>query len=1061
MKFSLKDWRWTPGLACAASAALATSLLAKPGLPAQGYAVLAADAQLPPGSQAQSPEVDPATKKLMAAHGLFQRGLFKLAADGYKEFLTQNPQHPEATNARYALAVCAYRLNDYPAAIESLQPVLKDPKFEQKDEALAVLGYCQLAGKQYDAAQATFGDLLAKYPKSKHAESAGVYQVQALYLGGKHAEAVKAAAAFSGQYPNSAERPTTLYFQSLSLRALGRNEEAAATLEALTKDHPDSKYKLDAILLLGQTLEAQGKGDAAIEQYRRMLAAAPETRKADAHYSLGVALYKSAKYDEAAKELGVVAADFPSSPYAKPAKLQQGLAQLATGKTADARRTLSAVVQEDPARAPDAQYGLAQCDIADKKFEPARAALDSLSQQQPAPANLPQILLDRAVCGMELAKYEDAAGEFAALATKFPKSPLLPEAIYRQAFCLHKLAKYEQSHAACAQVASLPPSEMTTPAAELDAENLFLLGKYPDAQKAFASLAAGAKTDIAKLRYQFRQGQCEYFAGNYDKAVALLQPVADDPQVDKSADLQQAVFLLGDAQLQQKKHAQAAEALKKYIAMAKGEKREAQCKLALAQLGAGDADAAQATLAPLTQGPSDDPWVQRALIEYGQLCYKNKKPDAAATALSKLAAANAPAELAAPAAYLLGWIDFDAKRYPDAAARWKTVVEKYPNHPLATDASFQAGVALKEAGKPDEAVAALQSFAAAHADSPNAPKARQLAAAILGGQGKNEQAAKMLADLAADPKASDTVLYDLAWAQRGTRDSAAATESYRRLLKAHSDSKLAPAARTELADLLYADKKYSDAAELLETVVADKSADAKVQTAAMYQLGWCYAKLNKPDKAAAIFSEFAATHPDDADLTPSALLQAGIASCDEGKFDRAEKSLAQLVKNFPTYKDAPVAFLRLGEAQSEQQEFDAALATYRQFLQKFPKSEFAYRAEYGCGWALENQKQYDAARAAYQRVIATSNTETAARAQFQIGETCLAEGKLEQSIKEFLAVEDVYKYPKWSARALLESGRAFEQLKQPAEARQQYAQLVAKYKDAPEAQLAQERLKAL
>ena len=71
---------------------------------------------------------------------------------------------------------------------------------------------------------------------------------------------------------------------------------------------------------------------------------------------------------------------------------------------------------------------------------------------------------------------------------------------------------------------------------------------------------------------------------------------------------------------------------------------------------------------------------------------------------------------------------------------------------------------------------------------------------------------------------------------------------------------------------------------------------------------------------------------------------------------------------------------------------------------------------------MENQKKYEPARAAYEQVIAASNGETAAQAQFQIGETFLAEQKFEQAIAPFLAVEDVYAYPKWSARALLKRG---------------------------------------
>ena len=55
----------------------------------------------------------------------------------------------------------------------------------------------------------------------------------------------------------------------------------------------------------------------------------------------------------------------------------------------------------------------------------------------------------------------------------------------------------------------------------------------------------------------------------------------------------------------------------------------------------------------------------------------------------------------------------------------------------------------------------------------------------------------------------------------------------------------------------------------------------------------------------------------------------------------------------------------------------------------------------------------------------------------------------------------MYAYPTWSARALLEAGRAFEQLKQDEQAREQYKVLLEKYKESPEAKLAQERLAAL
>jgi TolA-binding protein len=389
------------------------------------------------------------------------------------------------------------------------------------------------------------------------------------------------------------------------------------------------------------------------------------------------------------------------------------------------------------------------------------------------------------------------------------------------------------------------------------------------------------------------------------------------------------------------------------------------------------------------------------------------------------------------------------------------VAQKYPKHALAADAAFQRGVALKEAGKLEDALSAFQNYLALHKDGQHAAKAKQLAAATLAALDRPDQAEQMLATLASDTKsASDSVLYDLAWAQRGKKDTRAAAETYRRLLKQHPESKLAPAARTELAEFVYQAGDYAGAAELLEPVVADAKAEPKTLLAARYRLGWCYEKLGKHDKAGAALTDFADKHPD-SDLAGSALLQAGLSYAADGRADKAEAALSRMLEKFPQHKQAAVAMLKLGEVQAEGSAFDKSLRTCNEFLERFAKDPLAYRAHFGAGWAQENLKHYDEARKAYQKAIAATNTETAARSQFQIGETYLGEGKFEEAVAALLAVEDVYAYPQWSARALVEAGRAFEQLKQTEQASAQYAIVVSKYKDTPEAGLAQERLKAI
>lgn len=485
------------------------------------------------------------------------------------------------------------------------------------------------------------------------------------------------------------------------------------------------------------------------------------------------------------------------------------------------------------------------------------------------------------------------------------------------------------------------------------------------------------------------------------------------------------------------------------------------------QLRSGDEASATRNFSEAASGPGDSPWTARAQFESGQLAYKHQPPDLAKAAaqLGKVLTFNggkAPEELAAAATYLLGWVDFDQKHYADAAAKWKQVVSAYPKNPLAPDASFQQGAALKEAGQDEASLAALKQYVATYPDGKYAARAKQLAAACLTTLKRDAEAKALLEPLAQAKDPGDTVLYDLAWAQRNTKDIPAATETYRRLLQECPTSELAPAARTELGEFLYNDKKYDEAARLLAAAIDDKSARPQTVSAAAYRLGWCYEKLARTDLAAEAFRKFLAAPQGATDeMIVSAMYQSSVADASAAKFDEAQKSLKNLLAKYPSSPQAPIALLKLGDVQSDASDFPSALKTFTDYIARYPKEALVYRAYFGAGWSLENLKRYAEARDAFTKAINLNNGETAAQAQFQIGETYLEEGKFELATGALVGVEDVYNYPTWSARALLEAGKAYEQLKQADQAKQFYSRVIAKYKDLPEAKAAADRLKAL
>ena len=62
---------------------------------------------------------------------------------------------------------------------------------------------------------------------------------------------------------------------------------------------------------------------------------------------------------------------------------------------------------------------------------------------------------------------------------------------------------------------------------------------------------------------------------------------------------------------------------------------------------------------------------------------------------------------------------------------------------------------------------------------------------------------------------------------------------------------------------------------------------------------------------------------------------------------------------------------------------------------------------------------------------------------------------------ELLKVDILYAYPEWSAAALYEAGRCFEQMNRTAEAREQFKAVKDKYGQTRWAELAAQRLAAV
>jgi TolA-binding protein len=170
----------------------------------------------------------------------------------------------------------------------------------------------------------------------------------------------------------------------------------------------------------------------------------------------------------------------------------------------------------------------------------------------------------------------------------------------------------------------------------------------------------------------------------------------------------------------------------------------------------------------------------------------------------------------------------------------------------------------------------------------------------------------------------------------------------------------------------------------------------------------------------------------------------------QGKFDEAGKRLAALSERTAGHNEPWLAMIPLRRAQvmAQQRQWADAQAIASQIQRDFPNFAQQYEADYLLGRALAAQADFDGARREYQLVIRSASggkTETAAMAQWMIGESYFHQENYDAALREYLRVEILYAYPRWQAAALLQAGKCQELLGRRKEAAELYARLIKAY----------------
>jgi len=999
--------------------------------------------------------------RFYAANGMLERGLYDLAAEEYRAFLSTNPDSEHADTARYGLAAALAATGDDAGALDALGDLADPDGFGFAADASLLRGRAHLRlGAPAEAADALSG-LLERFPEHPTAPEAAALYVEALLGAGEAARAAEAAET-AAEYPLAAAvRQRLDLVWGIALVTAGHDAAGAERFANATGAGIPGPVADQAELLLAQSLERAGDDNAAAEAYETVLDGPEDARTPAA--LLGAARIDRRGGDDAtaAQRLDRVIGDFGSSSSAPEAALLRGRIALDADDAQRAKALFAAVARVGGPLEDDAVYWGSRASRALDNHAEAAGTLESFATDYQQSELIPYAAYERAAALWASGDAEAAEPLFAAFGEDHGDHELSPDALHALVQVRHELGNDEGTLRAARQFAARFSEHPLRPEADfLAAESLFMLGEDERAAAAYEKWLADHEDHEREESARFRLGLTFARMGNFTDAEPLLEPAAargvEDPFY------RPALLALGDGRFAAGRFDDAEAPLTAFVRTSddSGAVADANLKLGLSLLRLSRADEAIGPLRAAADAEGSEDRRAHASYALGRAQAANEEIPAAKLTLESLVDSGEAGRFEAFACRELGLLARAEGRSAEAE-RWFARAAEAGTGEVAAESALDAGRTLLASGAYTEAAGRLREAMRLGEGTAVAPRALASLVIALARDGSDDAALSTAEDLQetgradVEPAVLAAVDYERARCLMRRGD----TEQARGLLRAvmdSGDSSLAPYARLELAASEMEASDFAGAAETLGPLVdADLPADLKEP--ARYRAGVCAFELGESQKVVELLATFHEDFPE-SDVASSADLMCGESLVALGRPGRAVDHLERASDDDVADSIAEPALLRLGEALATLQYWARSEEAFRAHQQRSSDSELWFQSRFGLGWARENQGRRSEAIEDYREVADRHRGATAARAQFQIGQCLFAEGELEDAIRELVKVDILHAYPEWSGAALYEAGRCFEQLGRMAEAREQFRAVVERFADSEWAELSAERL---
>lgn len=922
------------------------------------------------------------------------------------------------------------------AAFEAL--IVNHPKTEQSYEAYFFLGESQLQKSNYPLAKIAYQKFLTYQPKSQFVERANFRLAEIAY----------------------------------------RTDDLQATslLETFIRENPESKLIEYAAAYLGEARLQRTEPQLAQHVFERVIAQFPESSlRPEYEIGLAKALQMQNRLGEARQLYSrlVVKND---DQIVKDSQFQLGLLEFSQSDWKAAIGHFLEVKKDagdDKERLAEATYWIGRCHLELGDANEAVLHFEQLSPEAIVEKIGPAVYYDGAVAWAHDGQNEKALNWLAVIREKYSDSPWGDDALQLEIEIAQRSNRYEDVLKFATLFAErYPESPLLERVKESQGRVYYERQDYQRTIEVFNELLNQASNEAAQQNE--KTATWKYFVGLGQIGLTQFALAADvlatiDSKVSDESFQAAVAIAHGTALSAIEEFEKAGDCYRTYLRLQPRGAEVARClsELSISQVELKDWQGAADRFDQLvTQFPGEENVVATAAI-LASAAYQAEQLDYAARWYEVLIQPGVDKEMVGKGLTGLAWVYLKGGDNHLALKHFERILTEFPDTDFAIDAAMARAKQLEDARSYEEALKTYRLVTGKTSRVRLANIARLRIAFCcqkLGGAERLNDARLALVEYLQTPSDQDHVdeaIYQLGWVCLDLGLAEEGYQNFERLAQEHPESKYWADAAYRLAEARFKEKEYEQAQRLVNQLLA-KAVQVEILSRSVYLNGQM-AALNHEWAHVSKNMRALLDRCEDRGVYAKASYWLAESLYQQDEMAAAADLFGQLIekKNLLDETMWPWVALRHAQCQAKIDGWQTVLTASQSAIESHPEFKRNYEHHYLLGRALEKQGRLVEAREMYLTVVSSTEggrTETAAKAQWRIGETYFHQEDYKSAIQAFYKVDSLFTYPRWRAAAIYEAGKCQEHLGNWRHAVVLYEQLLTSF---PECEFAADARKRL